>query len=715
MLEQFDNFRGIALEFADLREQLSSYLTQEQVAKISEAYSFAEKAHEGQQRSSGEPFIYHPLEVARILANMHMDHQSITAAILHDVIEDTPLDKAAVADQFGDEVAELVDGVSKLDLINFESKAEARAENLRKMMLAMARDIRVILVKLADRLHNLRTLNSLPPEKQRRIARETLEIYAPIASRLGMNNFKVEFEDLGFAYLYPVRYRVLREAVRKARGNRKEIIQSLESNLKNRLEQENVVPFIIIGREKHLYSVYRKMRKKDLSLSEIMDVYALRVLVDKVDTCYRVFGVVHNLYKPIHSRFKDYIAVPKANGYQSLHTTVVGPFGVPIEIQIRTEEMDRMAENGIAAHWLYKSTTGSRSNETETRAREWLKSILEIQKKTRNSLEFIEHVKVDLYPDEVYVFTPTGDILSLPSGATSVDFAYAVHTNVGNTCIAAKIDRRLLPLSTRLISGQTIEIITAEGAHPNPAWLTFVVTGKARSNIRHWLKTQHHTEARSLGKRLLERALSVVSLKLADINERRLAWVLNDLKLDNLNQLCEEIGLGNQAAPLIARRFSADLPEEEGDTLALSPLSIRGTEGMVVTYAKCCRPIPGDAIVGYLSTGRGIVIHRENCNNVSEVNKFPEKYIFVQWAEKVEGEFVVDLKIDILNQRGALAILANVISDEEGNIENVHIDERDNRHSIITFLVKIQNRTHLARMIRRLRTLEGVTRVARIK
>jgi guanosine-3',5'-bis(diphosphate) 3'-pyrophosphohydrolase len=703
------------LEFSDLREQLSSYLTQEQVAKISEAYFFAAKAHEGQQRTSGEPFIYHPLEVARILANMHMDHQSITAAILHDVIEDTPLDKAALADKFGDEVAELVDGVSKLDLIKFESKAEARAENLRKMMLAMARDIRVILVKLADRLHNLRTLNSLPREKQRRIARETLEIYAPIASRLGMNNFKVEFEDIGFSFLYPIRYQVLRDAVRKARGNRKEIIHALESNLKNRLEQENVVPFIIIGREKHLYSVYKKMRKKDLSLSEIMDVYALRVLVDKVDTCYRVLGAVHNLYKPVHARFKDYIAVPKANGYQSLHTTVVGPFGVPIEIQIRTEEMDRMAENGIAAHWLYKSTTGGKGNEAEARAREWLKSILEIQKKTRNSLEFIEHVKIDLYPDEVYVFTPTGDIFPLPSGATPVDFAYAVHTDVGNTCIAAKIDRRLLPLSTRLISGQTIEIITAEGANPNPAWLSFVVTGKARSNIRHWLKTQHHSEARLLGKRLLERALGAVSLSLAEVDEKRLAWVLRELKVDNLNHLCEEIGLGNQVATLIARRFSTDLLAEEGDMLALSPLAIRGTEGMVVTYAKCCRPIPGDPIVGHLSSGRGIVIHRESCNNVSEMHKFPEKYIFVQWADKVEGEFLVELKMDVLNQRGVLAILANVISDEDANIENVSIDERESRHSTIGFLVKIQGRTHLASMFRRLRTVEGVTRVARVK
>jgi len=701
-------------EFSDLRDQLASYLTEEQVALISEAYLFAEKAHEGQHRSSGEPFITHPLEVAHILSAMHMDHQSIMAAILHDVIEDTHLDKAAVAFKFGDEVADLVDGLSKLDVIKFETHAEAQAENLRKMMLAMAQDIRVILVKLADRLHNLRTLGSLPREKQRRIARETLEIYAPIASRLGMNNFRIEFEDIGFSFLYPVRYRVLKEAVKKARGNRKEVIHALEDNLKNRLEQDGIVSFIILGREKHLYSLYRKMRKKDLSLSEIMDVYALRVLVDKVDTAYRVLGVAHNLYKPIHGRFKDYIAVPKSNGYQSLHTTVVGPFGVPVEIQIRTEEMDRMAENGIAAHWLYKSTKDAKDGEAETRAREWLKSILEIQKKTRNSLEFIEHVKVDLYPDEVYVFTPSGDILSLQSGATAVDFAYAVHTDVGNTCIAVKIDRRLVPLSTRLTSGQTIEIITTEGAHPNPAWLSFVVTGKARSNIRHWLKTQQYGEAKILGKRLLERALAGLSLSLDNIPKEQMALVLRELKFENSERLFEEVGLGNQVAALIARRLAEVLNREEQD-VAILPLAIRGTEGMVVTYAKCCHPIPGDSIVGHLSSGRGIVIHRENCKNMSGMHKCPEKYIFVKWADNIQGEFLVEIRIEILNQRGALATLANVLADNNANIEDVHIDECDSHHNSIIFLVHIQNRQHLNRIIKQLRAVTSVTRVWRGK
>jgi RelA/SpoT family (p)ppGpp synthetase len=703
--------------FSDLREDLLRYLSEEQVTAITNAYLLAAEAHEGQKRHSGEPYISHPVEVARILANMHMDHQSIMAAMLHDVLEDTPLVKATIAEKFGDEVANLVDGVSKLEQLKFESRAQAQAENLRKMILAMAKDIRVILIKLADRLHNLRTLDALPKEKQRRIAKETLEIYAPIANRLGMNTFRLEFEDLGFSYLYPVRYRVLKEAVAKARGNRKEIIHHLESNLKNRLEQENVFPFIIMGREKHLYSLYKKMRVKDLSLSEIMDVYAIRILVDKVDTAYRVLGVVHNLYKPVHGRFKDYIAVPKANGYQSLHTTVLGPYGVPVEVQIRTEEMDRMAENGIAAHWLYKS--GKNASEAETRAREWLKGILEIQKNTGNSLEFIEHVKVDLYPDEVYVFTPQGDILSLPNGATAVDFAYAVHTNVGNTCIAAKIDRRLVPLSTRLVSGQTIEIVRTEGAHPNPGWLGFVVTGKARSNIRHWLKTQQISEARVLGKRLLDRALTIFSVKQDDISESRLSHLLAELKIADYEGLCEEIGLGNQTAQLIVKRLCSEQSEGEHEHLIEAddrlPLAIQGTEGMVLTYAKCCRPIPGDTIVGFLSAGRGVVVHRENCKNLAEMYKTPEKYLYIQWAESVEGEFQIELRIDVLNRKGVLALLANTLAESEANIENVHIDERDSRHNTITFLLNIRDRVHLARIIKRVKAVDIVTKVSRVK
>jgi GTP diphosphokinase / guanosine-3',5'-bis(diphosphate) 3'-diphosphatase len=643
-----------------------------------------------------------------------MDYQSIMAAMLHDVIEDTFLDKEQIKKEFGEPIAELVDGVSKLAQIKFESRAEAQAENLRKMMLAMSKDIRVILIKLADRLHNMRTLDALSRDKQRRIALETLEIYAPIANRLGMNSFRIEFEDLGFAYLYPVRYRVLKEAVKKARGNRKEIVYGIEEALKDRFIQENLEPKHILGREKHLYSLYKKMRTKDLSLSEIMDVYALRIITDSVDKCYRALGIVHNLYKPVYGRFKDYIAVPKANGYQSLHSTVLGPHGVPVEIQIRTVEMDQMAENGIAAHWLYKTSDNDKENEAELRAREWLKSMLEIQQNTGSSQEFIENVKIDLYPDSVYVFTRTGDILPMPTGATAIDFAYAVHSDVGNACIAAKIDRRLVPLSTRISSGQTVEIITAEGAHPNPAWLSFVATGKARSNIRHWLKNKHKDESIILGKRLLERALSNLSLSIDTLPAINIDKVVKELDLDAPERLYEEIGLGNQMAPLVARRLATDKPQTLLADNAF-PLAIMGTEGMVISYAKCCRPIPGDQILGFLSAGRGIVIHREICNNISEVRKYPEKYIFVQWSDEVIGEFQVELKIDVLNKRGVLATLANVISDSDANIENVHVDERDSRLNALIFVIHIKNRVHLARIIKRLRAISGVTKVARMK
>jgi RelA/SpoT family (p)ppGpp synthetase len=702
------------LQFAELRNQLAEYLTKEQVELIAQAYATAEKAHSGQLRSSGEDYITHPLAVAQILADMRMDYQSIVAAILHDVIEDTPVSKEEIATKFGEKVAELVDGVSKLAQIKFESRAEAQAENLRKMMLAMARDIRVILIKLADRLHNMRTLDSLSRDKQRRIALETLEIYAPIANRLGMNNFRVEFEDLGFSYLYPVRYRVLKDAVLKARGNRREIINSVEQTIHERLQQDHINTRSIVGREKHLYSLYRKMRFKDLSLSEIMDVYALRIIVDSIDSCYRVLGIVHSMYKPVHGRFKDYIAVPKANGYQSLHTTVLIPHGVPVEIQIRTEEMNNMAENGISAHWLYKSYSDDNSgNLAETRAREWLKGLLELQYNSGSSLEFIEHVKIDLYPDEVYVFTPTGEILSLPSGATCVDFAYTVHTDVGNSCIAAKIDRRLVPLSSRLSSGQTIEIITAEGAHPNPAWLSFVVTGKARSNIRHWLKTQQVSESIQLGKRLVERALSALGLNVDNTAEENFTRVAKELKLSGKEQLFEEVGLGNQMAPLVARRLAVDSPN--GNDQNITPLAIKGTEGMVVSYAKCCRPIPGDPILGFLSAGRGMVIHRDNCTNVAEVRRYPEKYVFVQWADDVIGEFAVDLRVDVLNKRGVLATLANALSDCNANIENVHVEERDERHSALVFLIHIKDRKHLAQILRRLRSISIVIKVSRVK
>jgi len=699
--------------FTQLKQQLLTYLSEEKVAQLEEAYRVAALAHEGQHRSTGEPYISHPIEVAHILAKMHMDHQSIIAAMLHDVIEDTAVDKSFIADKFGEEVAEIVDGVSKLALIKFESRAEAQAENLRKMILAMARDIRVILVKLADRLHNMRTLHATPLDKQQRVAKETLEIYAPIANRLGMHNFRMEFEDLAFSYIYPIRYKIIKEAVKKARGNRKAIIHDMEATLAHRLTQEKMQAFKIFGREKHLYSLYQKMRKKALSLTEVMDVYALRLIVDSVDSCYRALGIVHNLFKPVHGRFKDYIAVPKINGYQSLHTIAIGNHGLPIEIQIRTKAMDQLAENGIAAHWLYKGNIGQ-MNEAEIRARQWLRGILEIQETTGNSLEFIEHVKIDLYPDEVYVFTPSGDILSLSAGSTCVDFAYAVHTVVGNTCIAAKIDRRLVPLNTRLKSGQTVEIVTARGAHPNPAWLNFVVTGKARNNIRNWLKNQKSTESRELGKRLLERSLAVLSLTTEVLNLSHVKKILAELRLTTMDALYEEIGLGNQVAPIVARRLGIELTSQETQVFD-TPLFIKGTEGMVVTYGKCCYPIPGDSILGFLSAGRGIVVHRETCHNVNAVKKIPEKYIFIQWDDDVLGDFQVELNVESLNQRGMVASLANALSEYDANIENIHVNERNSQNFTITFLVRIKSRLHLARIIRRLRNIPAVLRVLRTK
>ena len=693
-------------------KQLSAYLTTPQIEQINAAYNLAEQAHRGQQRSGGDPYIYHPIKVAEILAEMHMDHQSIMAAILHDVIEDTSIQKEQIAAEFGDKIAELVDGVSKLKQIKFQSRAEAQAENLRKMMLAMTKDIRVILIKLADRLHNMRTLDGLPRSKQRRIALETLELYAPIANRLGMHNFRIEFEDLGFSYLYPIRYKILKEAVKRARGNRKIVIDRLIDALRAELQKAKIIFQDILGREKHLYSLYQKMKLKDRTLAEIMDVYALRVIANDIDSCYRTLGVVHGLYKPVYGRFKDYIAVPKANGYQSLHTTILGPNGVPIEVQIRTKEMNYMAENGIASHWLYKAQ--GFGSDAETKARGWLQNLLDIQKKSGTSLEFMEHVKFDLYPEEVYVFTPSGEILTLPIGSTAVDFAYAVHSDVGNHCIAAKIDRRLVPLSTKIYSGQNIEIITAAGAHPNPAWLSFVITSKARSNIRHWLKMQQITESQDLGKRLIEKALANLAVSFVEIAGENIVTVLDELHLDNIEQLYAEVGLGNQLAPLVARRLIVGLPSKEPDE-DVALLAIQGTEGMVISYATCCHPIPGDTILGLLSAGRGIIIHRDGCNDINGIKKHHDKYVYVQWAEEVVGEFQLQLRIDVLNKRGVLAMLANALSDCEANIDNVNVEGKDNQYTSLLFLLRIKSRKHLARILSRMRSIHVVTRVYRVK
>ena len=695
-----------------LADRLSTYLGADQVNLVRRAYFYAEQAHDGQRRRSGEAYVTHPLAVANILADMHMDHQSLMAAMLHDVIEDTGIAKEALTAQFGETVAELVDGVSKLTQMKFETKAEAQAENFQKMAMAMARDIRVILVKLADRLHNMRTLEVLAGEKRRRIAKETLEIYAPIANRLGMHAMRVEFEDLGFKAMHPMRSERIRAAVRRARGNRNEIVDKIEQSLTHCLEREGLEGEVV-GREKHLFSIYKKMRGKRKAFNEIMDVYAFRIVVDKVDTCYRVLGAVHSLYKPLPGRFKDYIAIPKANGYQSLHTTLFGMHGVPIEIQIRTREMEEMANNGIAAHWLYKSNDDEAPKGTHARARQWVKGVLELQERAGNSLEFIESVKIDLFPDEVYVFTPKGSIMELPKGSTAVDFAYAVHTDVGNTCIACRVNRRLAPLSQALESGCTVEIVTAPGARPNPAWLNFVVTGKARTHIRHALKLQRRSESINLGERLLNKVLTGFETSLDTISAERIQAVLNEYHMEVIEDLLEDIGLGNRMAYVIARRLLAS--EGEQAPSAEGPLAIRGTEGLVLNYAKCCTPIPGDPIVGHLSAGKGMVVHMDTCRNIADVRHNPDKCIQLSWSKDVTGEFNVELRVELEHQRGLIALLAGSVNAADGNIEKIGMDERDGRISVVQLVVSVHDRVHLARVIKKLRAIKGVMRITRMK
>lgn len=706
------------IEFEALRDEINQYLSHDHVVEIEKAYLFARDAHGSQTRYTGEPYITHPLAVALILAQMRMDPQTIMAAILHDVLEDTPIKQTEITEKFGQEVGDLVDGVTKLTQIHFENYAQAQAENFRKMVMAMVSDIRVILVKLCDRLHNMRTLSGLPPEKRRRKALETLEIFAPIANRLGMHAFRVELEDLGFASLYPLRYKILKDAVAKARGNRQEIMDMINQQIRDSLKKGNIPSATLSSRGKHLYSIYKKMHEKHLSFSEIMDVYGFRIIVDKVDTCYRVLGALHNLYKPITQRFKDYIAIPKANGYQSLHTTLFGPYGVPIEVQIRTEEMHKMAENGIAAHWLYK-TEKKVFNDAQSRAREWLKGILEMDISSKNSLEFIENVKIDLFPDEVYVFTPKGQIIELPAGATPVDYAYAIHSDIGNTCVAVRLDKRLTPLSTPLISGQQVEIITAPGARPNSAWLNFVVTGKARSKIKHYLKKQQREESMELGKRLVEKALHAYGLHLDDIQDSILETIVASSGLESISHLFEEVGIGNRPALLVAKQIAKSLGEnlkrEGHEAHAVHPLVIKGTEGLAISYAKCCRPIPGDHIAGLIKIGQGIEVHMLHCPNLERFHDEADKYVTLSWEEKIEGDFSVDLKVDLINRRGSLASLTLAISEAESNIENIRAQESDRHHFHVDITISVRNRSHLARILRKIRSRKDVIRVLRHK
>lgn len=706
------------LLFDELNTLLSKYLDASHLDQVFQAYQYGVKHHKGQFRKTGEPYICHPLAVAISLAKMRMDVHGVMAAILHDLIEDTDVSKENILELFGEDVAELVDGVTKLTQLNCKTQAEAQAENVRKMCLAMAKDMRVIIVKLGDRLHNMKTLGVMRPDKKRRIAKETLDIYTPIANRLGMNSIRHQLESLCFEEMYPMRYRILNSAVKKARGNRKEIIEKITSSLKTRLQQEHVI-CDIQGREKYLYSIYKKMLAKKLSFSDIFDVYAFRIQCADVDTCYRVLGIVHNLFKPIPGKFKDYIALPKANGYQSLHTILIGPYGVPIEIQIRTHQMHRMSESGIAAHWLYKSDDDEQIN-SKTRANEWVRDLLEIQKTAGNSLEFIDNLKVDLFPQEIFVFTPQGTIIKLPRNSSVVDFAYAVHTDIGNSCVSARIDKRLVPLQAKLENGVTVEVITAIWARPNPLWLNYVVTTKARTGIRSYLKHFKQQEAINLGRRLLEKELQDIGMSLEDISEIMQQQLLQAIKLEKIDALYEEIGLGNKMPFLIAKQLSqtdvsAPIKLEDTEVRKETPLTIKGSEGMVVTIAKCCRPIPGDPIVGYFNPGKGIVVHHHECPNSTNERKKSTNWLEVEWSHDASGEYPTEIRLELLNQPGTLATIASTISKMDSNIESVNISDQDGRVSVDYITLTVKDRVHLANIMRQLKKLFIVLKITRTR
>mgnify|MGYP006082561717 CR=1 FL=1 len=695
----------------ELSDRLTSYLAEDQIKDVRRAYTFAEQAHEGQYRKSGEPYVTHPLAATNILADMHMDHHCLMACLLHDVIEDTPATKIGLTRKFGAAVANLVDGVSKLNKMESsgDTLEEQQAENFLKMTLAMSKDIRVILVKLADRLHNMRTLDALDPPKRRRIAKETLEIYAPIAQRLGINDMRLEFEDRGFVAYYPMRAERLAAALINARGRRLDLVLEIQQAIEIRLEREEF-DVHVIGREKHLYSIYKKMRDKHLPFKEIMDVFAFRIVVETVDECYRVLGVVHNLFKPVASEFKDYISIPKANGYQSLHTGLIGMHGVPIEIQIRTKEMDEMANFGIAAHWFYKSQgSGELSS---SRATDWVKGLLEIQKKAGNPLEFIEHVKADLFPDEIYVFTPKGKIVTLSSGATAIDFAYAVHTDIGNRCVGCKINNRLAALSETLQSGQKVEVVTAQRAQPHPNWLDFVTTAKARSAIRHNLKHRQIGESMRLGRQLLNKVLSNASLSLDEIDAKLIKATIKDYEVEDFDSILKQIGLGDRQASSVAKHLVNENQESELAKLH-SPLVIDSSEDHVINFGGCCRPIPGDPIIGHFSSGRGLVIHLDRCKNVAGYRKDRESFTSVGWAPEVSGEFQVEVWVEVEMFRGIIAELASRITSYDAGIDHIGIEERGSSLSVLKLHLRVEDRKHLANIMRKIRLMPPVKRVRR--
>ncbi len=693
--------------------RLATYLKPEEMSKVGAAYVFSNAAHRGQFRSSGDPYISHPLAVAETLAGWHLDAQALVAALLHDVMEDTNITKAQIAEHFGKTAAELVDGVSKLDRLEHQSYEEAQAENFRKMLLAMARDVRVILIKLADRQHNMRTLDAVRPDKRRRIARETLDIYAPIANRLGLNALYRELQELSFRHLFPRRYEVLSRAVKSARGNRREVVGKILEAVRETLPMHGI-DAEVMGREKHLYGIFRKMREKHLSFSQVLDIYGFRVIVRDKPTCYLSLGVLHGLFKPVPGKFKDYIAIPKANGYQSLHTTVIGPYGTPVEIQIRTRDMHHVAESGVASHWLYKDEQAL--SELQRKTHHWLQSLIDLQSASTDSSEFLEHVKVDLFPGEVYVFTPQGKIMVLPRGATAVDFAYAVHTDIGNRCVACRINFELMPLRTELRNGDRVEIVTAPHANPNPAWLSYVKTGKARAQIRHFLKTRHNDESASLGERLLGQALRTFSLRLDDIRHTDWSRLLKLGGASSRKEVLTDIGLGKRLPAIVARRL-AEGHEEPGavGSVPKVPIQIRGNEGGAVQLDPACRPIPGDPIIGLIRKGQGLVVHTHDCLTLRKQRGERDDWVEVEWDPEPDRLFEVGIRVLAENKRGVLAKVAAAIAEADSNIQNVNMDEDGSTHTTLHFTLQVANRMHLARILRDLRHIPEVVRIIRTR
>jgi len=706
-------------------EQAAGYLGEDERATLRRAWAIGAAAHAGQNRRSGEPYITHPVAVATALAEQHVDVETLVAAILHDTLEDTPLSRESIAGEFGETVAELVDGVTKLDKLRFADRQEAAAESFRKMLLAMARDLRVIMIKLADRLHNMRTLGAQTPEARMRIARETLEIYAPIAQRLGMNLVKAELQDLGFRALHPWRHAVLEKRIRTQPLVRREALAKIEAQLAQRLTLEGL-EYRLVGRVKSPWSIYSKMRAEGKTFDQVMDVFGFRIVVGSVPDCYHALGVVHSVFKPLDGRFRDFIAIPKANGYQSLHTVLFGPYGSPIEVQIRTREMDLIAERGIAAHWMYKH--GGSANSAHSRAHSWITGLLESQSGTRSSLEFLENVKVDLFPDEVYLFTPKGDILALPRNSTALDFAYAVHTDVGNHAVAARVDKKLVPLRTKLASGQKVEVITAKSAAPQPQWLEFVVTGKARTAIRHQLKQLEHEDAVQLGHRMLDRALERLGTSLDRLPAAGLDAYLAENRYPRLEALLAEIALGNRMPAQVARALARPqgpageggeappaAPEDvAGGQVPGDRILITGNERGVITFANCCLPIPGDEIMGYHTTGKGIVVHRLDCPNVADYRKSPERWVAIGWDRNVSGDFHSALSVEVENRPGVLAQVAAAIAQADSNIDGVEYMERDSNVASIRFAIEVRDRKHIAEVIRRVRRLGVVHGVQRL-